>query len=146
MAQIFDVPQQPVQRSLTGSPLDAAVPGKYYDTADMVRRQAAAASSSAAYANPNFPNTNQGNDQRNYLAGGLPYDVEGLLRSVAMKYGIDAAKQLVEKIPTMSRSELMAIYKLVQGAARESDSMDERERMAYERAGMQYRQGQYVPK
>ena len=30
---------------------------------------------------------------------GLAYDYEGLLRSVAMKYGLDAAKRLVEMLP-----------------------------------------------
>ena len=147
MAQIFDVPTGPVQRSMTGSPLDAAVPGAMFDPADMARRQAASSAGDQILSNPALHRKTPSNNAMAVDLGmALPYDVEGLLRSVAMKYGIDAAKTLMEKMPTMSQNQLMAIYKLVKGAASESDSMNERERMAYERAGMQYRQGQYVPK
>ena len=130
------------QYSLTGSPLDAAVPGQYYDPADMQRRRAAEAATNAALANPNIP-PNKGVETR---MEGLAYDYEGLLRSVAIKYGLDAAKRLVEMLPNMSRSQLLAMQQLVQRSASEMMDMDARERMAYERAGMQYKQGQYQPK
>ena len=144
MAQIFDPVPYPMQRSLTGTPLDSAVPGQYFDPADMARRQAANTSATAAAGNPNFPR-NHASASKSYLADGLSYDIEGLLRSVALKYGVDAAKQLVAQLPTMSREQLMAVQKLVGQAANESDSMSERERMAYERAGMRYSGGKYVP-
>ena len=46
----------------------------------------------------------------------------------------------------MSRSQLIAMQQLVQRSASEMTDVDARERMAYERAGMQYKQGQYQPK
>ncbi len=78
--------------------------------------------------------------------GGLPYDYEGLLSNVALKYGLDAAKELLKKLPTMSKEHVAAIAQMVSQASREADSMDQRERMAYERAGMEYVGGAYRPK
>lgn len=130
------------------SRLDSSIPGEYYDQADMVRRKFAAEQAQKISSNPNFQRRTGVGQQQNpsaaYLADGLSYDVEGLLRAVALKYGMEAASNLMQKLPTMSRQELMNTQRMVELAARESDNMDERERMAYKRAGMQYIGGQYV--
>ena len=134
------------QYSLTGNILDAAVPGQYYDEADMRRRSIAAPLSSLIDQNPNFRRRQgQENPSAAYLSSGLSYDNEGLLRAYAMKFGQDKAMQLMQALPTMSRQELLNAQMAVQGAANESDSQDQRERQTYERAGMKYLDGQYRP-
>lgn len=136
MAQILDPVPYPMQRSMVGTPLETvSSQNPEYMQRDTARRSVAAPISNDIYDNPNYPRGQRGADQRNYLAGGLPYDVEGLLSSVALKYGVEAAKGLLAKLPTMSRKDLMMVYQLVGNAASESDSMNQRERMAYERAG-----------
>lgn len=134
------------QRSLTGHPLDGAVPGQYYDPADIARRKEAIATRDRIDTNPNWPKKATGMLSNSYLSDGLSYDYEGLLRNVAMKYGLDAAKGLLQKLPTMSKEQLMAIQAMVSQASREADSMDQRERQAYERAGMEYVGGAYRQK
>ena len=131
------------QRSLTGYILDSNAPGEYYGEADMLRRRAAEAFTAQNYQNPNV---RRGPMSSSAYGGGLPYDYEGLLSNVALKYGLEAAKELVRKLPTMSKEQIRAISYMVSQASREADSMYQRERQAYERAGMENVGGAYRPK
>ncbi len=134
-------------RSMIGTAYAGNMPGKYYDQNDNARRQAVGSLSDLISKNPAF-RTKMGRRAESgvgYLSGGVPYDVEGLLSSFALKYGQDKALELLGALPTMGPQDLLAVSKLVEGAANESGDMAKRERMAYERAGMEYRGGKYVP-
>lgn len=135
------------QYSMTGNILDSAAPGKYFDPLDLKRRQVAQPLSSLIESNPNFGNQrNPRNPGAAYLGQGLAYDYEGLLSAYAQKYGQDNAMKLLDALPHMSREDLLATQEDVRGAARESDAVSQRERQAYERAGMEYVSGAYRPK
>ena len=135
------------QYSMTGNILDSAAPGIFGDVNDNSRRMEARRLSDLISKNPNFQRRiGQENPSAGYMSEGLAYDNEGLLGAFAAKFGQDAAMKLLEALPTMSRADLIAAQRAVQGAAIESQNQDQRERQAYERAGMEYVSGAYRPR
>ena len=144
-------PPNGVQRSTTGYSLDPNVPGEYYDAADNMRRRVGSEASNLAMINPALGW--KGSDYEggkntipfdaSYSLINFPYGDEGSISMFAQKYGLDLTKRIVNALPTMNRQQLMVVNSMMQSAIDEYSSQRARERMAYERAGMQYKQGQY---
>ena len=143
MAQILDVQQTPpygVQRSMTGDVLDPAVPGKYYDAADNARRIASSEIRGKIFNNPATGYASW-QKQPNKLSS-IGYDVahlpggdEGSILPFAMKYGIDLTKSILQALPSMNVDQIRQVHRMMQSAIYEYERMNDRERMAYERAG-----------
>jgi len=79
------------------------------------------------YANKNIPNTPKTNDMLNYMANGVPYDIEGLMTAYALKHGQEKAVALRNALPKMGLRDMLEAQFALQEAGQEADAMRDRE-------------------